>query len=162
MPRGRPRKNPLPVAPQKMGVEDRENIKRELQADRTLLNKTDDENSVSVSTGGDPEALASLRERVARKERALQADEELVAKGRQKDRLKHELDQLTAKIAPYMPTEREMWYKLGSQDSDNAIKKNVHFQKTYIHDLERIKVIRRMLESDDPNAGNLESMRRAG
>lgn len=156
-----PNKN-VAAAPVKMAVEDRENIKRELQADRALLDRTDDEDSVAVSTGGDPEALASLKERVARKERALQVDEELVAKGRAKDKLRRERDELKAKIEPYMPTHREMNYRLGSQDSDNAIKKNLHFQRTFIHDLERIKAINRMLESDDPGAGNLELMRRNG
>lgn len=144
---------------QKLSVEEREAMERELREKKSIIENKDDGEFTGVSVGRDPVAIESMRRDVRRKERILQRDASLVATGREKDRIAHEIREIEEKVKPYMPSQNEMWRKFGTQDMDSAVRKNMYFQKTFGPDLERLKNLKRMIEPNDPQSGNLEFIR---
>lgn len=151
---------PVPQKIEKLSVQDRENIKREVEETKAILENKDQGDIVGVSKSLDPVALASMKKSVIKKERMLQRDEELIARGPQKDKIYQEIKEIEAEVVPHMPTQNEMWSKYGTQDMDLAVRKNMHFQKTYGPKLERLKNLKMMLEHENPIAGNLDLIRR--
>jgi len=143
----------------KLSVEERQSLRMEVEEKKAILENRDEGDFVSTSAGQSLVARDQMARDLRRKELLLQKDEELTARGAEKDRIYRRIKDLEAKLRPYMPSENEMWAKMGTQDSDNAVKKNLYFQKTFIRELLELKDLRRRLEADDPGAGNLEKMR---
>ncbi len=116
----------------KLSVEDREFIKREIEEKKSIIENKDDGEFVSVSVAGqNPEAVTHMKREIKKKEIALQKDEDLRAKGSDKDRLHREIKKLEDEIKPHMPTHNEMWAKTGTTESDYAVRHNREFQKNY-------------------------------
>ena len=80
---------------------------------------------------------------------------------KEKDDLANRMEELEDIIKKDMPTQSEMWRRPGidGMDSDRAVRKNMHWEKTTGKAVGEWKSIARTLDPDDPSASNVERLR---
>lgn len=142
-----------PQAPKKMSVQEIENLQSQTKEYEEVLNNVD-----GLSTG--LQNSASIKRLVNRNKMLLARDEELIAKGRQKDAIVKRIKEIEAIVAPFRPSRIMMEAKPGTSDFDKAVKMGVELSKKYSHLMTELKSLKRRLEPGDPSAGNLERIRR--
>lgn len=140
----------------KMDPAERESLERRVAEREHELRPSE---SQGMST--DPTKLADkgrLRDQIEKDKRLLQHDEELGARGSEKDRLNRRRLEIEGQIIDKMPTKREMWCK-DPNDHQRAVRHNLTFQEKFdplVHEWQDIK---RRLEPEDPAAHSLENIR---
>jgi len=101
-----------------------------------------------------------LRKQITRSKKILEKDAELVPQtAGQKDAIFKEIKRLEELVIKEMPTVNEMNAQLGSREADQAVRKNLNFQKKWNSVLLRLKDLKRRLDPEDPFAGDLERIR---
>jgi hypothetical protein len=138
---------------EKLSVAERQAIKEQIAAQEEQLNNVD-----KLSASGQ-NGTAEMTADIAKKRELLEKDESLIAKGRMKDEIAARMKAIEHVIRPVMPTKEEMWHKLGTDESNRAIQKNIKFQAKYGHLCREWQVLAKRLEPDDPWAQNLDSIR---
>ena len=137
---------------QKMSVAEVSSIREQTQElEAVVLNRDD-----LSTTLQDPGAL---RQKLNKNKTILAKDEALIAKGKQKDRLANEVRQIEETIRRERPTRSMMEARPGTIEFMKAVQANRAFQQKYGHLMLRLKDLKRRLEPDNPNAGNLEFIR---
>ena len=140
--------------PQKLSVDERAGLAEQVRERKAMLENEDGLSSEFIQDKGN---LASV---IRKDEERLEKDETLVPKsGVARDRIMKEIKELTEKVQRDMPTANEMDAKLGTRESDLAVKKNIYFHKKWGSTLIRIKDLKRRLDPDDPRADDLEQIR---
>lgn len=139
---------------EKLAVADREALEQEIERDEMQLKNPD-----QLAIGRNLAGAGRMKQSILRKREILQRDENLVATGRAKDKLWSRAKEIERILRQHMPSRSEMWRKTGTAASDEAIRKNMHFQKTYGPLLKELQDIRRRLEPQDPGAGSMEYLR---
>lgn len=139
----------------KMHPNDRETIMEQASAMKEQL---------AIIQSGDVEAAGNLdsgvlRRQLAQKEKILDNDDRLVARGAEKDRLAKEAREIEERIKPNMCSRNELWYKSGTMDSEKAVLKQMAFERNHGRDAARLQEIRSRLEPDDPMNCSLERIR---
>jgi hypothetical protein len=156
MPRGRPRKlassQPLPVSPQKMSVDEVENLKKDIQEKEDIVKNVD---GLSI----DLETKSHMQHQINRTKAILERDESLVAVGSEKDRIQKRIREIEEQIVKDRPTTDEMNIPLGTLESSRAVQKNIAFHKKHIQAEIELQNLRKRLEPSDPYAQNLEYAR---
>lgn len=127
----------------------------------TLKEQTSDFEEIIHSDEGQVESRdqSSIREQLRKNKLILQRDQELVARGSKKDAIIREIKQIEDQIARERPTRAMMSLRPGDDDFNKAVRLNVEFQKKFGPLMARLKDLKRRLEPDDPEAGNLERIR---
>lgn len=100
-----------------------------------------------------------IRRQLEQKERALEQDEKLIAKGAMKDKLAREAKELERQMRDAMCTRNELWTRSGTMDSERAIQKQIAFEKLHGDKARRWQEIQSRLEPDDPMNCNMERIR---
>lgn len=137
--------------------------KRKLDADsrRGLEVQIDQrEEEILAKKDLNPDAdVSAMRKEIDDKKMILQHDEDLEARGNQKDRMSARVKEIDDVLIKNMPTKREMWPKPGSSEAQQAVRHNLKFQEMYdplVH--ERMDLINK-LNPEDPGAASLELIR---
>jgi hypothetical protein len=136
----------------KMSEEDRKILEDQIKEDQLILANPD-----GLAT--EMQHKGKVQESIQAKQKALAKDEDLIAKGEEKDRVYRRIKELETKLKQHMPSRNEMWQKLGTDGSTDAVKKNRYFHKTFAKEIQELVNLKRRLEPDDPNAGSLERIR---
>lgn len=164
MPRERRSLSALVEADPTKQVPEQEKIERNRQkltyADRVSLQHQIEEGEASLQhglagTANDPKAKRDLE----RKKMLLAHDDDLVARGSDKDRLNSREKELRDLLVRHMPTKTEMWRKTGSNESQQAIRHNLDFQMKFDGQIKEWQNIRCRQEPDNPYAQSLENIR---
>ena len=164
MPRGRRSLSELVEDPTKSRMSEEERIDRGGQkmtvADRLSLEHQIQEAEASIQhglkgTSNDPKAKRELE----RKKMLLAHDDDLVARGSEKDRLDTREKELRDLLVRNMPTKTEMWRKSGSNESQQAIRHNLDFQNRFDREIKEWQNIRCRQDPDNPYAQSLENIR---
>ena len=167
MPRGRPRaglQDPtksVPPPPKKMSAQDIQPLKAQVAELESQLKPT------PPDAGGpfykpEPQDKGELQKQLAHKKMLLQRDDDLIARGGEKDRLFARKKEIEGILKMHKPTQREMSQMPTGNNSSafsRAVDHNVKYQEKYQkleHELQDINV---RLEPDDPNAHSLEYLR---
>lgn len=148
-----PQETPTKITP-KMSEDDRKALEDQIKEDELVL-ANPDKLAAAESVSGNRQMQDSIR----RKKDALGRDEELIVTGVEKDRVYARIKELETKLKQHMPTKNEMWRRMGTDDSNEAVKKNMHFHNTYSHEIQELINLKRRLEPNDPMAGSLERIR---
>lgn len=143
------------IAP-KMSEEDRRAMEDQVREDELILANPDKIAAAEIVSGN-----RQMRDSIRRKKEALARDEDLIAKGPDKDRIHARIKEIEAKIKPDMPTKNEMWRRLGTDESNVAVKKNMYFQEKHGSLIQELISLKRRLEPSDPMAGSIERIRPA-
>lgn len=106
-----------------------------------------------------PENPQAIQAMLNRNRAKLARDEALIAKGRQKDKIASEARRLEEEIVKNRPTQKMMEAKPGTTEFNRAVQANIAFQRQFKPAMMRLKDLKRRLEPDNPNAGNLENVR---
>lgn len=164
MPRGRRSLSALVEADPTRQMPEEERIERGRQkltyADRVSLEHQIEEGEASIQhglkgTANDPKAKRELE----KKKMLLAHDEDLVARGNDKDRLDVREKELRDILVRHMPTKTEMWRKTGSNESQQAIRHNLDFQTKHDREIKEWQNIRCRQEPENPYAQSLENIR---
>lgn len=163
MPRGRRGLSEL-VDPTKQDGNEEERIGSNRQkmtvADRVTLQHQIAETEASLEHGlKDAKNDPKVKRELERKKMLLAHDEDLVARGSEKDRLAAREKELRTLLVEKMPTKEEMWRKTGSPESQQAIRHNLSFQRQYGSQIREWQNIRCQQEPDNPFAQSLENIR---
>lgn len=102
---------------------------------------------------------AALKRKLANNKAIIARDYALRAKGRQKDAIVREIRQIEGEIQKHRPTRRMMELRPGSVEFNKAVRANVEFHRKFGGMMNRLKDLKRRLEPDDPESGNLEHIR---
>lgn len=141
---------------QKMDESDRSRIQREVQDDEMALLASADPEQKLRSQSID---VAGIKSRLERNKMILGHDEDLTARGGEKDRMARRLAEVTSILQKNMPTKREMWPKTGSVEAQQAVRHNVRFQENYGPLCHEYQELKKRLDPDDPYAQSLELIR---
>lgn len=141
------------IAP-KMSEEDRLALEEQIKEDELILANPDKIAAAEVYGNN-----AGMKQSIAKKKAALARDEELIAKGPEKDRIHARIKELETKLKPNMPTRNEMWKRLGTEESTLAVRKNRYFHEKFASEIQELINLKRRLEPNDPMAGSLERIR---
>lgn len=164
MPRGRRSLSTLVERDPTKDVPEQERIGQSRQkmtlADRLSLEHQIEEGEASLNHGlkGTP-VDAKAKKDIEKKKMLLAHDEDLVARGSEKDQLDRREKELRDMLVRSMPTKTEMWRKTGSNESQQAIRHNVEFQRKYDRECKEWQNIRCRQEPDNPYAQSLENIR---
>ncbi len=140
------------IAP-KMSEDDRKALEDQIKEDELILANPD--KLAAAAAYDNSEMKSSIR----RKKEILGRDEELIAKGPEKDRIYTRIKELEIKLRSHMPTKNEMWRRMGTDDSNDAVKKNMYFHRKFASEIHELASLKRRLEPNDPLAGSLERIR---
>lgn len=112
-------------------------------------------------SGGVAQTLDSavLRRQLDKKERDLDQDEKLIAKGVQKDKLAREAKQLEEELRSEMCSRNELWQRSGTMDSEKAVAKQMAFEQKHGDKARRWQEIQSRLEPNDPMNCSMERIR---
>lgn len=143
------------IAP-KMSDDDRKALEDQIKEDELVLANPD-----KLAAAAGVQGNREMRESIRRKKDALGRDEELIAKGDEKDRIHARIKELEAKLREHMPNKNEMWRRLGTDDSNSAVQKNLYFHQKFSREIHELINLKRRLEPNDPLAGSLERIRPA-
>jgi hypothetical protein len=138
---------------QKLSVTEREAIKQQIASQEEQL-----DNPERLAISGQ-NATSEMKENVLKKKIILQKDDDLIARGTEKDRLFARLKEIELILIPNMPTKNQMWAKSGTEESDRAVQKNLLFRSKYGKLASEWQNIKKRLEPDDPWAQSLDSIR---
>lgn len=138
---------------EKLSVAERQAMKEQIAAQEEQLSNVD-----KLSASGQ-NGTAEMTADIAKKKEILAKDETLIARGQTKDQIVARMKAIEHVIRPLMPTKEEMWHKLGTEESNRAIQKNIKFQAKYAHLCREWQILAKRLEPDDPWAQNLDSIR---
>ncbi len=138
----------------KMTVAERESLEQQVRESEDQLRNPDE-----LAIGKELEGSSRMKSSIKKKRLALQRDEALIPKGAAKDRIYKEIKEIEEEITEHMPSQNEMWRPLGTHESQKAVQKNIRFHALFDHKLKRLQDLKRRLEPDDPEAGNLERIR---
>lgn len=150
-----PQDTSMKIAP-KMSEEDRKALEDQVKEDELIL-ANPDKLAAAESVAGNRQ----MRDSIRRKKDALGRDEDLVARGDEKDKVHARIKELEIKLKSHMPSKNEMWKRMGTDDSNEAVRKNMHFHSTYAREIQELINLKRRLEPSDPLAGSLERIRPA-
>lgn len=154
MPRGRQKMSLSDVA-KKLSAQDSESLRKDIERMENQLkpsNPSDDFYNPGVQDPG------AIKKQIEHKKMVLDNDEDLRARGGEKDRLFGRQQEIEDILKKHKPSHKEMWAKDPS-DFSRAVQHNVSYQEKYQpleHELQNIRV---RLEPDDPNAHSLEYLR---
>lgn len=101
----------------------------------------------------------AIKRQLEQKDRVLERDGKLVAKGVQKDRLSSRAKDIEEKIKSEMCTRNELWMKSGTMDSERAIQKQIAFEKKNGDLVREWQEIQSRLEPEDPMNCHVERIR---
>jgi hypothetical protein len=161
MPRGRPKvglQDPTKDQPKKMSAQDREPLKAQVAELEAQLTPQESKGFYTPPVQ-DP---AAVRKQIEHKKMLLQQDDDLAARGSEKDRLFARKKEIEGILAAHKPTAKEMsQMPTGSNSSafSRAVDHNVKYQEKYQnleHELQDLNI---RLEPEDPNAQSLEYLR---
>jgi hypothetical protein len=138
---------------EKLSVAERQAIKEQISAREEQLSNID-----KLHASGQ-NGTAEMKEDIVKKKEILARDEALIANGPTKDRIVARMKEIERIIVPAMPSKEEMWHKLGTDESNRAIQKNVRFHAKYSALCREWQILAKRLEPDDPWAQNLDSIR---
>jgi hypothetical protein len=141
------------IAP-KMSEDDRKALQEQIAEDELILKNPDGLAAADAMTGN-----REMKDSIRRKKEALGRDEDLIAKGEEKDRIHARIKEIETLIKPHMPTKNEMWKRMGTDESNDAVKKNMYFQSKFAREINELISLKRRLEPQDPLAGSLERIR---
>ena len=166
MPRGRPKvglEDPTKSYPKedikKMSAQDREPLKAQVAELEAQLESKPEGGAFYSPQVQDPGAL---KKQLEHKKMLLQKDDDLSARGSEKDRLYARKKEIEGILSAHKPTAKEMSQMPTGNNSSafsRAVDHNVKYQEKYQkleHELQDLNV---RLEPDDPNAHNLEYLR---
>lgn len=142
------------IIKQKMSEEDRLALEEQIKEDQLIIANVD-----KLASGESASNNRDMKESIRKKQEALGRDEELYAKGDEKDRIYKRIKELTLIIQKHMPTKNEMWARLGTDASTDAVKKNQYFHQRFAKEIHELVNLKRRLEPGDPEAGSLERIR---
>lgn len=142
-----------PAKLQKLSVAEREAMRLQIEAQEEQLRNP--EGLQASGQNGVEEMKADIR----KKKDVLAKDEDLIAKGTDKDKIAARIKQLEASFLPDMPTRNEMWAKSGTEEGDRAVQKNLRFHRLHAPKLQEWQTLKKRLEPDDPWAQSLDSIR---
>lgn len=151
--------------PTKMSAEEKiGRTKQKLhESDRRSLNSDIDRREQEILAKKDlnPDAdVADLKKEIAHKKMILQHDDDLVPKsGNERDRLFKRSEEIREILQKKMPTKREMWPKVGSVESQQAVRHNLKFQEECDGLSKEWQEIQKKLNPEDPYAQSLELIR---
>ena len=155
MPRGRP-KATLEEVSKKLSAQDSESLRKDIERMENQLKPSNPDAQDFYNPGvQDPGAI---KKQIEHKRMVLDHDEDLRARGGEKDRLAARQGEIEEILKKHKPPNKEMWAKDPS-DFSRAVQHNVTYQEKYQsleHELQNIRV---RLEPDDPNAHSLEYLR---
>jgi hypothetical protein len=118
------------------------------------------EEEIAAKKDLNPDAdVSAMKREIDDKKMILQHDEDLEARGGQRDRMSARVKEIDGILVKNMPTKREMWPKAGSSEAQQAVRHNLKFQEQYdplVH--ERMDLLNK-LNPDDPGAASLELIR---
>lgn len=136
----------------KMSVAEVESLKERTREIEAIARNEDGLETSLQDPGALNVTLNKNKERLAK-------DEDLIARGRQKDRMASEVKQIEEEIRRNRPSRQQMEARPGTREFNDAVRLNLAFQKKYTLMMLRLKDLRRRLEPQDPNAGYLEDIR---
>ena len=136
----------------KLSVSEVESYRDQTKELESVLNNDD-----GLETG--LQDISGLRKKINQNKLILSRDEALIAKGREKDKIMNEINRLTELINKDRPTRSMMEAKPGTREFQKAVEMNIYFHKKHTQNMIRLKDLKRRLEPNDPNAGNLEFIR---
>ena len=143
----------IKIAP-KMSEEDRKALEEQIREDELIMLNPD-----RLAAAESASSNKEMRRSVDRKKEALARDEELIARGPEKDKIYARIKELNMLLRQHIPTKNEMWRRLGTDASSDAVKKNLYFHKKFAKEIHELANLKRRLEPDDPLAGSLERIR---
>jgi hypothetical protein len=143
----------IKIAP-KMSDEDRKALEDQIREDELILANPD-----KIAAAEGVMGNRQMRDSVRRKKDALGRDEDLIAKGDEKDRIYKRIKELEIILKQNMPSRNEMWSRLGTDDSNTAVQKNMYYHKKFAREIQEVINLKRRLEPSDPQAGSLERIR---
>lgn len=138
----------------KMTVPERESLEQQIRDSEEQLRNPDE-----LALAKELEGSSQMKSSIRKKKLALQRDQELIPKGVAKDKIYKEIQEIEREIKDHMPSHDEMWKPLGTYESQKAVQKNIRFHSLYDPKLRRLQDLKRRLEPEDPEAGNLERIR---
>ena len=146
------------VAPvSKMDPTEIQGLRQEIAEKEAML--AESKNDMDVNRNHLLHDESKIRRDIARKKEYLAKDEDAIAKGRKKDSIAKEIRELEERIVSDRPTTDEMNVSLGTMESARAVRKNMEFHQKHGRTIERIQVLRKLLEPDDPSSNNMEYLR---
>lgn len=148
-------RNSLQEKFRKMHPSDREVIMEQANAmkEQLAIIKSRDVSAADVLDQG------VLKRQLDQKERALEQDDKLIARGVQKDKLAREAAELESELRQAMCSRNELWVKSGTMDSEKAIAKQMAFERSHGEKARRWQEIQSRLEPDDPMNCSMERIR---
>jgi hypothetical protein len=139
----------------KMHPNDRQSIEEQARGIKEQLEAVHNRET----SAGESLDTAVLERQLQKKERILDRDDSLVARGAQKDKLSSRAKELEQKIRSEMPTRNEMWAKPGTLDGERAVQKNMAFEAKHGAAVREWQDIQSRLEPEDPSVCNVERIR---
>ena len=142
----------------KLSVEDRKAIENEVSELEEQLTRAEPGND----TAPRPDMLQmipQLKQKKKNLEEMLNKDDDLIAKGPDKDILKKRVKEIEAIIKKDMPTEREQQLReKAGMDFERAVIKTQDHQKRYGGLIQEWQELKRRLEPEDPNAADTRNL----
>src|ERR1700743_3802871 len=126
MPRGRPKVSITEVE-KKVSAQDSESLRKDIERMENQL-KPSDPNAEFYNPG--VEDPGSIKKQIDHKKMVLDHDEDLRARGGEKDRLFARQREIEDILKKHKPTHKEMWAKDPS-DFSRAVQHNVGYQEKY-------------------------------
>lgn len=102
---------------------------------------------------------SSMRRKLNNNKSILASDLQGRAKGKQKDAIRSEIRRIEETINKLRPTRAMMEARPGTREFTEAVRVNVRFHRECGPLLAKLKDLKRRLEPDDPDSGNLELTR---
>lgn len=142
-----------PAKLEKLSVAEREALKEQVSRQEEQL-----QNPEGLHASGQ-NGVDEMKADIAKKKAVLAKDEQLIAKGPEKDRIAARIKELERSFLPDMPTRNEMWAKSGTEEGDRAVQKNIRFHRLHDKEVFEWQNLKKRLEPDDPWAQSLDSIR---
>ena len=104
---------------------------------------------------------SQIKNEITKLEKRLDQDDQLVARGSEKDRLSHELSELEEQIIKEAPSYNTQWTTVkqhGEVAFDQSVRQMQDWQNKNIRKIERWKEIKRRLEPDNPFADRTDCL----
>lgn len=142
-----------PSKAEKMSVAERAALQQDINTREEQLSNPEDLKAANQN------GVEEMKLDIAKKKEVLQRDEDLVARGAEKDRVQQRIKELEAEFVKDMPTRNEMWAKPGTEESDRAVQKNLRFHRLHDREVFEWQNLKKRLEPNDPWAQSLDSIR---
>lgn len=155
MPRGKPKMTVEAIA-KKLSAQDTESLRKDIERMENQLKPSNPDAQDFYNPG--VQDKGAIERQIEHKKMVLDHDEDLRARGGEKDRLFNRQKEIEEVLRKRKPSHKEMWAKDPSEFS-RAVQHNVTYQEKYQpleHELQNIRV---RLDPDDPNAHSLEYLR---